>query len=54
VRRFSHEVIKPRVREMDENSQMDPAVIRGAFENGVGSLIVRKNAVCILKIIYGS
>ncbi|VDL74427.1 unnamed protein product [Nippostrongylus brasiliensis] len=34
VRRFSNNVIKPLVREMDEKSQMHQSVITGAFENG--------------------
>ncbi|RCN37234.1 hypothetical protein ANCCAN_16875 [Ancylostoma caninum] len=38
VRRFSHNVVKPLVREMDEKSQMHQSVITGAFENGVRSL----------------
>jgi short/branched chain acyl-CoA dehydrogenase len=35
VRRFANEVVGPRVREMDENESMDPAVIKGLFEQGV-------------------
>ena len=35
VRRFANEVVGPRVREMDENENMDPAVIKGLFEQGV-------------------
>ncbi|KAK6756402.1 hypothetical protein RB195_014674 [Necator americanus] len=34
VRRFSNNVVKPLVREMDEKSQMHQSVITGAFENG--------------------
>lgn len=35
VRRFSTEVVAPKVREMDENEQMDPEIIKGLFEQGV-------------------
>jgi len=35
VKRFSNDVIKPLVREMDKNSKMDPRVIAGIFENGL-------------------
>ncbi|CAB3408001.1 unnamed protein product [Caenorhabditis bovis] len=35
VRRFSNNVVKPLVREMDKYSKMDPTVISGAFENGL-------------------
>lgn len=35
VRRFSQDVVAPKVREMDENEQMDPAIISGLFEQGV-------------------
>lgn len=35
VRRFANEVVAPKVREMDENEMMDPAVIKGLFEQGV-------------------
>lgn len=34
VKRFSHNVVKPLVREMDEKSQMHQSVITGVFENG--------------------
>uniref|UniRef100_A0A914CG69 Short/branched chain specific acyl-CoA dehydrogenase, mitochondrial n=1 Tax=Acrobeloides nanus TaxID=290746 RepID=A0A914CG69_9BILA len=34
VKRFSNDVIRPLVSEMDEKSQLDPAVIKGTFENG--------------------
>ncbi|XGW03284.1 hypothetical protein V3C99_014905 [Haemonchus contortus] len=34
VKRFSNNVVKPLVREMDEKSQMHQSVITGAFENG--------------------
>lgn len=34
VKRFSNSVVKPLVREMDENSQMHQSVITGVFENG--------------------
>jgi len=35
VRRFAVETIGPKVREMDENESMDPAVIKGLFEQGL-------------------
>ena len=35
MRRFATEQIGPLVRKMDEESKMDPAMIRGLFENGV-------------------
>ncbi|KAJ7198468.1 acyl-CoA oxidase [Mycena pura] len=35
VRRFATDVVGPKVREMDENEQMDPAVIQGLFEQGL-------------------
>ncbi|KZT62099.1 acyl-CoA oxidase [Calocera cornea HHB12733] len=35
VRRFAHDVVGPKVREMDENESMDPAVIKGLFEQGL-------------------
>lgn len=35
VQRFANEVVKPRVREMDENERMDPDIIKGLFEQGV-------------------
>nr|QXO15395.1 short/branched chain specific acyl-CoA dehydrogenase [Pleurotus tuber-regium] len=35
VQKFATEVIGPKVREMDENEQMDPAVIAGLFETGL-------------------
>jgi len=34
VAKFAHDVVKPRVREMDANSQMAPEVIKGLFDNG--------------------
>jgi len=36
VRRYAEDVIGPKVREMDENEKMDPEIIKGLFENGVG------------------
>jgi hypothetical protein len=36
VRRFVKEEVEPLVREMDENESMDPKVIKGLFEQGVG------------------
>ncbi|KAF9516548.1 hypothetical protein BS47DRAFT_1380948 [Hydnum rufescens UP504] len=35
VRRFANDVIGPRVRDMDENENMDPAVIKALFEQGL-------------------
>jgi len=35
VKRFAHDVVGPKVREMDENEMMDPSVINGLFEQGV-------------------
>lgn len=35
VQRYAREVVGPKVREMDENEMMDPAVIKGLFEQGV-------------------
>ncbi|EGT41061.1 hypothetical protein CAEBREN_32278 [Caenorhabditis brenneri] len=35
VRRFAGDVIKPLVREMDENSEMRKEVIQGCFDNGL-------------------
>ncbi|KAJ7099331.1 acyl-CoA oxidase [Mycena belliarum] len=35
VQRFATDVVGPKVREMDENEQMDPAVIKGLFEQGL-------------------
>lgn len=36
VRRFASDVVAPKVREMDEKELMDPEVIKGLFEQGVG------------------
>ena len=38
VRKFANEVVGPKVREMDENEMMDPAVIQGLFDQGVGCI----------------
>jgi hypothetical protein len=35
VKRFAHDVVGPKVREMDENEMMDPSVIKSLFEQGV-------------------
>lgn len=37
VRRFAQDEIAPKVREMDEKELMDPAIIKGLFENGVSA-----------------
>ncbi len=34
VRRFAQDVVAPKVYEMDESETMDPAIIKGLFENG--------------------
>ncbi|KAF8989066.1 mitochondrial acyl-CoA dehydrogenase [Hymenopellis radicata] len=35
VQRFATDVVKPKVREMDENEMMDPSIIKGLFEQGL-------------------
>lgn len=35
VKKFAADVIAPKVKEMDENEQMDPNIITSLFENGV-------------------
>ncbi|CAE6443707.1 unnamed protein product [Rhizoctonia solani] len=35
VSRFAREVVAPKVREMDEAEKMDPAIVKGLFENGL-------------------
>ncbi|KAH8833165.1 acyl-CoA oxidase [Flagelloscypha sp. PMI_526] len=35
VARFATDVVGPKVREMDENEQMDPLIIQGLFEQGL-------------------
>lgn len=35
VSKFAADVIAPRVRDMDSNGHMDPAVVSGLFENGL-------------------
>ena len=35
VQRFATDVVAPKVREMDENEQMDPAIVKGLFDQGV-------------------
>ncbi|PIC52308.1 hypothetical protein B9Z55_002467 [Caenorhabditis nigoni] len=40
VRKFSNNVVKPLIREMDKNSKMNPIVTKGAFENGLMGLHV--------------
>ncbi|KAJ7895654.1 acyl-CoA oxidase [Mycena olivaceomarginata] len=34
VQRFATDIVGPKVREMDENEQMDPSIIKGLFEQG--------------------
>lgn len=38
VKRFAVDVVGPKVREMDENETMDPAIIKGLFDQGVSIL----------------
>ncbi len=38
VQKFAVATIKPKVREMDANSKMDPAVLKGCFEQGLMGL----------------
>lgn len=38
VRKFSEEMVAPKVREMDESEKMDPSIIQGLFENGVSDM----------------
>jgi short/branched chain acyl-CoA dehydrogenase len=35
VKRFAVDVVGPKVREMDENENMDPEIIKGLFDQGV-------------------
>jgi alkylation response protein AidB-like acyl-CoA dehydrogenase len=35
VAKFANEVIAPKVREMDENEMMDPAIVEQLFEQGL-------------------
>lgn len=35
VKKFAADVIAPKVKEMDENEQMDPRIIKELFDNGV-------------------
>jgi short-chain 2-methylacyl-CoA dehydrogenase len=38
VRKFAETVVKPKVREMDQNAKLDPEVLKGMFENGLMSV----------------
>ena len=38
VQRLAQDVIAPKVREMDEQELMDPAIIKALFEQGVSNL----------------
>jgi hypothetical protein len=40
VQKFAADVVGPKVREMDENEMMDPAIIQGLFEQGVSPYIL--------------
>ena len=42
VKRFSNDVIRPLVREMDANSMMDKRVMDGAFQNGLMGIEVEQ------------
>ncbi|KAG9017406.1 hypothetical protein FRB93_007521 [Tulasnella sp. JGI-2019a] len=35
VKRFAVDIVGPKVREMDENESMDPAIIKGLFDQGL-------------------
>lgn len=35
VAKFAQEVVGPKVREMDENENMDPSIVQGMFDNGL-------------------
>ncbi|GAA5869809.1 hypothetical protein JCM1840_007642 [Sporobolomyces johnsonii] len=35
VRKFAEDVVGPKVEEMDENEKMDPAIIKGLFDQGL-------------------
>lgn len=35
VRRYAENEVKPRAEAMDENEQMDPAIIKSLFEQGL-------------------
>ncbi|ANB12204.1 acyl-CoA dehydrogenase, mitochondrial precursor [Sugiyamaella lignohabitans] len=35
VSKFAEEVVAPKVREMDENEAMDPAIVQAMFDNGL-------------------
>ena len=38
VQRLAQDIIAPKVREMDEQELMDPAIIKALFEQGVSNL----------------
>ena len=42
VRRFATDIVRPKVREMDENEIMDPSIVKGLFEQGVSHTYVAK------------
>lgn len=35
VARFAQEFVKPKVKEMDKNNQIDKGVLKSMFENGL-------------------
>lgn len=41
VRRFAREVVAPKVSQMDEEGKLDPAVLKGLFDNGVRDAAAR-------------
>lgn len=44
VARFATDVVGPKVREMDENESMDPAIIKALFEQGVSVLLLSERS----------
>src|SRR6266571_6556649 len=47
VKRFAVDVVEPKVREMDEQENMDPSIIKGLFEQGVRTFIITGTRVFI-------
>lgn len=52
--KFAEDVIAPRVREMDTESTMDPAVISGLFEHGLMGVEVPVEYGGELKVYHSS
>ncbi|EEB87286.1 hypothetical protein MPER_15436, partial [Moniliophthora perniciosa FA553] len=46
VQRFANDVVKAKVREMDENEMMDPEIIKGLFEQGSPLVDGYRNPEC--------